>query len=496
MIKYINTFPTDFERDLNVPLLNRFNDKSLLEYVIESWKSIQVLRGIEFLGYDYNDDPSLFELNKYIFKRQKGKSKNEKYDYKFIEDNKVGLLTVYLKISNLEMDFKSGKQVMKEKKIAKSMLIPLMDEEGFYFINGKKYYTIYQMVEKSTYTAANSVILKSLMPFSIRRKMIEREDMTGTLHVLPYYTVGLYSNDSPVMLVYAAHYGIDFALQFAIECAPYAVMDLVTKYDPEDKKNLYFGISTKLFLKVNKKLFNNFFYIQSVVGGFLEMCSNRLTYEKRNDTVIWIKKLSNSNIEKGKSLLMSIQRLMDETTRHVIRTDIYNKIDVLHVIRWMTQEFNPLRAKDNMDIMNKRLRCNEMIASLLTHDFSKRINSLMTLGSKVTLNDYKDIFKFSPELLIQKMHSSGIFKYDENVNDMDMWSRVKFTRKGPHSAGQKNKNSISAGYRGIHPSHIGYLDMTVCCELQHQNVVIRWTNFSNCGNCLQDNTTNLLLVTA
>ena len=34
--------------------------------------------------------------------------------------------------------------------------------------------------------------------------------------------------------------------------------------------------------------------------------------------------------------------------------------------------------------------------------------------------------------------------------------------KGPHSAGQKNGNSVGVKYRGIHPSMIGYIDMTVC----------------------------------
>ena len=44
----------------------------------------------------------------------------------------------------------------------KSMLIPLQDEEGYFYIKGKKYYLIYQLVEKSTYTSNSSVTLKSL----------------------------------------------------------------------------------------------------------------------------------------------------------------------------------------------------------------------------------------------------------------------------------------------------------------------------------------------
>ena len=67
------------------------------------------------------------------------------------------------------------------------------------------------------------------------------------------------------------------------------------------------------------------------------------------------------------------------------------------------QNFNDLRMKDNMSLDNKRLRCNEYIASLLTVEFSRRLNKIITLGSKATLVDFTDMFKFSPDLLIQKM---------------------------------------------------------------------------------------------
>ena len=46
--------------------------------------------------------------------------------------------------------------------IKKAMLIPLQDENGYFTIKGKKYYMLYQLLEKSTYTSNNSVTLKSL----------------------------------------------------------------------------------------------------------------------------------------------------------------------------------------------------------------------------------------------------------------------------------------------------------------------------------------------
>ena len=58
------------------------------------------------------------------------------------------------------------------------------------------------------------------------------------------------------------------------------------------------------------------------------------------------------------------------------------------------QEFNTLRLKDNLDLKNKRLRCNEYVASLLTKEFSKRLKKIFSLGDKATIDNYRELFKF------------------------------------------------------------------------------------------------------
>lgn len=393
MLHYLKDYPSDFERDLNVPLMNKSSDRPLVEYVLDSWKSLQIVEGIKFLDYTYTENESEIDINRYIYKREKGKRRNEKYDYKMIEDNRVGLLTVRMELSSIEKDFKSGETKKVVKVIKKSMLIPLQDDDGLFYIKGKRYHLIWQMVEKSTYTSANSVILKSLMPFAIRRYTITKEDINEKEYVLPVYTVELFRKDVPVMLIYAAD-GLNFALQYALQAYPYVTIRFVTSADANDKKHIYFPISTKLFLKVNKKLFEEFPYVQSIVGGILHISTNRLTIDKIDDGKIWIKKLSNNNYEKGKNLLDSLKRLLDETTKKILRVDESNKMDVLSVIRWMTQDFNDLRMKDNMDLKNKRLRCNEYIASLLTQEFSNRLNRLLSLGNKATIDNYREVFKF------------------------------------------------------------------------------------------------------
>ena len=37
------------------------------------------------------------------------------------------------------------------------------------------------------------------------------------------------------------------------------------------------------------------------------------------------------------------------------------------------------------------------------------------------------------ELLIQRMHASGILRFDDTINDMDFFTKVRYTTKGPNS---------------------------------------------------------------
>ena len=58
------------------------------------------------------------------------------------------------------------------------------------------------------------------------------------------------------------------------------------------------------------------------------------------------------------------------------------------------QHFQELRLKDNCDLNNKRIRCNEYIASLLTKEFSRRLNRIISMGDKATIDNIKELFKF------------------------------------------------------------------------------------------------------
>lgn len=480
MKRCIKDYVSDLEKDLNIPLINKEADAPLVDYIIDSWKSLEVVPNIKCVDFIYSEKESEIDINKYIFKREKKKKKKDRHDYKFISDNRCGRLTIKLEISLLEENPETREKFIHKYPIKKSMLIPLQDEEGYFYIKGNKYYLIYQMLEKSTYTSASSVTLKSLMPVAVKRNVVNAteisqnnltneklkrsgitaQDTEGREYTLPVYYVFVFKKEIPIILFYLSK-GIKYTLDFLDVSNIVSFLPVLP--EEKDPDMIYFQLSSKCFMEINREMFNKYPYVQSIVGAFLTVCTNRVTIEQLNDPKAWIKKIANpDNYEKGKDILKFFNRLLDETTKKILKVSPYHSENIYTLLRWIMQEYNELRLKDNFDLRNKRLRCNEYIASLLTKKFSDRLNRIISLRDKATIDNYRELFKFPGDILIQAMHQSGVLRFDDNVNDMNFFSKLKFTNKGPHSLGGKNSNNIGIKYRDIHPSYLGYIDILVC----------------------------------
>lgn len=430
MIKYLKDYVGNYEKDLNVELMEKSADGDLVEYVVDAWKSLEVLKYIKFIGYEFNTDESEIDINKHIFKRTKGIPKKQQYNYKMIDDDRVGLLTCHLKITIPEKDPKTGATKIREKRINKDMLIPLADDQGYLWLNGRKYYMIYQLLEKSTYTTSTSTVIKSLMPVVIKRVATTYTDVDDKGYLLPVFRTFVFHRETDIMLFMVSKFGIEYSL---IYLKVDMLIHLIPDLDNRREDCIYFQVSSKCFIEVNKEMFDKYQYVQGIVAGLLEILSNRFDLSQIDNREMFIKKLSPSNtIEKGMDTLTSFDRMLDETTRKILKLNDYHKKDVYAIIRWAMMEFNQLRMKDNLDLENKRLRCYEYIAALLTQEFSIRLNRIINLGSKATLENVCDIFKFPGNLLIRKMHDSGILRFNECINDMTFFNKFKWTSKGPH----------------------------------------------------------------
>lgn len=451
MKEYSNSNP-NINR-LNYGLINKEYDKPLIEYINDSAKSLEVIKNIQFLGSRFVEYESEIDMNKYEKRRKVDNKNKEEIKYTSIEDSRVGELILKFKIT-----FKGKSEI-----IEKPILVPLPDEYGYYQIKGKKYILMYQLVDASTYVTKNSVVLKSIMPIFLTRKPFTKKDTEGYEYTCPIYSTKVFKNDITIMYFYFAKIGLTKALRY------FSVNHYmgVSNEKKDTEHFIYFQISQGFYLKVKRNAFNDSQYIRSVAFMILNVCNSKVNIDNMDCRQLWIEKIGNifsvstNHYEKGKNILVFFDRMLDETTKSNLRIDPKYKKSMYSILLYMFQNFNELKKKDNMDMENKRLRDSEYIASLLNKELSKRILPVVNSGKKLTREKIKDVFKFSGEILITQLYNSGLFRYDDQVNDMDFFSKLKYTVKGPNSQGGQNSQSISSYSRGLHPSMLGRIDLNV-----------------------------------
>ena len=278
------------------------------------------------------------------------------------------------------------------------------------------------------------------MPVTVKRTAIEKMDSQGIRYSLPVFNIYLFRREVPIMLLYAAM-GLESSLEDLYVSEILCFLPTVEGIDLD--RYICFPISNKCYIRVERDLFNKYQYVQSIVGGLLIITTNRFTIDNLYDLNIWYKKLGNNGKpEKGQEILKYFQRILDNTTKKILKMHPYHTYDAYALLRYAQMNFNELRIKDNLSLENKRIRCNEYIASLLTKELSNKLKRVISLGSKVTIENYLDMLKMPDDILLQKMHASGVLRFDESINDMTFFSKFKWTNKGPHSLGNKNSNNI------------------------------------------------------
>ena len=457
--KYSNV--KEVESRFNMALINRTNDDDLITYIVDACKSLEVIENIKFLGYEYTDDESKIDMNKYITTRST-RSKDKIKKYIFIHDNRVGELTVRFELTCWSKEKKEMITKIQDKKI----LIQIPDENNYYLMKGKKFFLLYQMVDTSTYNTKDSVVLRSLLPIDVKRSHMDIYDSNKEEYSCAVFTIKMFNKDRDILPFFFATKGffetIDY---FGLK----GIIDLV-EINEEDENFMYFPISSKLYIKVVKKFFTNYKFVRSFVAMILRVTTNRITYDIMMDRYAWVEyigKFNNSGqtknyYEKGKSTLMFLSRMVDITTKKVLRVSEENKKDVYAILRWILLSYDGLRNKDNLDLANKRLRYNEFIGALFTSVLSEKLNSKVIGRNRnnLDMDMLKDIFKFPGNIILTILYKSGLLRFDDINNDLDFPTKLKFSRKGISTLGNKSQRTISKRFRALHPSHIRRIDLT------------------------------------
>lgn len=430
MIKFIHNFKNEEEKNLNIDLIKRRSEEDLITFIVDIYKSLEVTGFITFLGYEVIDDESKINYAQYITTRKKIKKKDANIKYQYIHPDRC--IEIILKFKIHVKDEVTT--------ISKSILIPKMDENSYYTIRGKRYFLLYQLVDNSTYTSKNGLTLKSLMPICINKNMDTLMDVGGNVYEVPYYYINVFKREIETFLFYFSKGGFQQTMTYFVVDNLIKIVPGVPEENTEDW--LYFKINKNMSIGVRRYFFENYLYVQSMVLMVKRCMNNKTTLENLESQSYWIQRLGSlytntpyKLYDSGKSTIAFFERLLDITTQKKLKLSGVNKVSVYSIVKWMVQNYMELKKKDNLDLNNKRLRLYEYIAALLTKKVGEGINRILTLGNKIKMKQVRDVFKFPGTIIFQLLYSSPLLKYDDRVNDLDSFSALRYSVRGPKLLG-------------------------------------------------------------
>ena len=406
--------------------------------------------------------------------KAKSKKRDNQYEYINLNESYIRLLMVkyYVKDRAAE-DF-----------IDVIIAVPRIVDKYYFNINGIMRSTLFQIVDGSTYNNGTSnakipsITLKIIfMATRVTRyyntiKTTKDEDLR-----LNYYHSRIFNKGVAAAKYILAKYGFYGFLNFMnIEGSIY-----ITDHDIDDDNYYTFKVADNIFINSPKFILDRNPVVQSVVVTLYNTIVPGMPYETIFDDLFWVRSLGAEftggtrdkmlsildpdddsvpdTLEKGYSILDSFENIYDISTKESIRLPEEEKATTYHILRWIMREFNALRMKDNLDIVLKKLRFAEYIASLYAFKIAQGIYRVSDANKKATIESIRKAIRTDPNFLLVAITKSKMVSYRNMVSDMDSMQALKFTYKGVSGLGESSNQSIPSIYRSIHPSHIGRVDL-------------------------------------
>ena len=381
MLEYLNKLPNDFRDMLNLGIMNKDYDSSVVEHVVNAFRGFELFPNIKILDYEFDGNEINYDINDHVVRRNTNKNKAVKN----ISETRCGILYIDIEISGVD---RNG--VTEVRYVKKPIIIPIQDEKGYYLIRGKKSYIIYQLVDKMLYPSFGAVTIKSLMPIYVKTMKKDIAAYTGETFTVPIYSINIFKAAINVLMVYS-HLGITKTLNFLEVDRFIRVLSKQPEY-PIEENTLYFecGKKSDIAVAVRADIFEKEIYVRSIVGCLIALFDEtKILFENIDNWEEWMIIVGGKNtIRRGQYQHLFYKRLLDDITRNELKINYHDKQNIYYLLRWIIQNFHVLWAKDNLSMMNKRLRCSEYASSFITAEVSKRVNRLAMKGDNATIQDF------------------------------------------------------------------------------------------------------------
>lgn len=366
--------------------------------------------------------------------------------------------------------------------------VPTLIDGEYYFINGNRFYPIYQLLDATTYHKDDSVTLKTLMlPIKLTRSPTIITDCNGRQHTSYIMTTDMQKKKVNIFAFYFATLGFFKTLKFFE--GPKTIFTVVSedKVDLTSKEFTFFQISKKIFLKVQASYLTQSMNVRTVVACILDVCAKKISIDDLRSVEYWRYTVLSGYFVKSKNyknnkidlFIESYKRLYDSITKENMANFEEPKENIYEVIRWMFINFTKLLYRDNSSIYNKRTRLSEyQIAPIVRRVMTKMHRVMHSRDRFKTNKKYEEIltlpFKFSPDardkkkldyssdILTKSIINSNNTKYADCVNDMNLFNiTLKWTLNAPSTTISKGPkgNSLTITQRAQSPTFIGYISL-------------------------------------
>jgi hypothetical protein len=394
--------------------------------------------------------------------------------------------------------------------IEKDLFINKLVDNYFYINEGKRHFLIYQIVDNATYGAAGSVSLKSLlMPITVSKSNVinidSYFDTTHTFTDIPVFEVQLFSKRINPMLYVMLKNSYNSLIKMKVTDSDNIITEREDLRDPSliKKFNAFFNVDIKFsddenslvkagrtvislkdprlgygtFMSVDtEKLKKRDPDLMAIIGSLKEVRDPADKYNSKKKRIyfsyddlikpmFWVDKVASAftnnsdpmkRFDKAKTMLISLDRLMDEATRSILTLDEPDKKNTLTVIRYILKNFEKLSKDDNQNLDNKRIRLYEYQLYPLRKYFSEHIYRILNSPTR-SRNILERVFSnLSPMYIIKQTVVNELLRYYNSTNEMNLYSAaLKYTFRGPQSI---NK-TVSVYQRDLHPSYTGRLSL-------------------------------------
>lgn len=443
---------------VNEDLIYNIRRESLADYVVSAFKILES-KHLKMTSWELITDESKFDPDEINIKHIKA-NKNKKYTKRLsMTRSRYDLLRMNFHIKAVDGESDETLELLLFKTV----------NNYYYVVDGNKFYPIYQLLDSSTYTTKDFANLKSMrLPIAVKKIDNSITTVTGDVLYAPIFNLCIFKKKIRPILYFLATIGLENTLRY------FQMEDIieVSRSKKYDKNEQYcFRTNKGFYIKVIKYFFDNDLFTRSIVNmlhGEMEDCESTSDLHSNEYWTVRLGaqyiKPTNTNkhdlLIKGKGVILSFYILLDRITKKNLKHKVYNKRDSYAIVRWMMRDFYDIKSKDNMDLKNKRIRLGEYIAAYVIKKISGKMNSFLA-ESNVKLEDVKKLITYDRNMIIKTVLGSKapLLRYDNSVNDMDFFTALKYSSKGPASLGENGSNSINIKYRGIHTSYVSRLDL-------------------------------------